>query len=36
MKFLKILAGFDIVELDEGIGIIAADLEELRGILLWV
>ena len=36
MKFLEILAGSDIVELDGGIGIIAVDLEELRGLLLWV
>ena len=36
MEFLKILAGSDVVELDEGIGVKAADLEELRGLLLWV
>ena len=36
MKFLKILAGSDIIELDEGIRIIAVDLEELWGLLLWV
>ena len=36
LKFLEIPAGSDIVELNEGIGIIAVDLEELRGLLLWI
>ena len=36
MKFLKILAGSGMTKLDEGIGIIAVDLKELRGLLLLV
>ena len=36
LKFHKILAGSGMIELDEGIRIKAADLEELRGLLLWV
>ena len=36
LEFHKILAGSGMIELDEGIGIKVADLEELRWLLLWV
>ena len=36
LEFHEILADYGTIKLDGGIGIKVANLEELRGLLLWV